>query len=391
MLTCQIVHVRPHGHPGAGLSVTRTRQSAHLKQSAGVVTVTLQRQPPAGVAEQVEPFACENSVALHVPSTNPGSQAAWPKKYVCEVPPQSAPLCAIVSTSGLTPDGHATQRPEGAQVVPLLQVLPLQQSSPRLPQLTSEQVPPVQLSPAAHEGPLAQQTSPLPPQGAAVHTPLLQVNPALHGVPPAQHGCPVPPHIAPPGQPAGGVVLDVSVMVRRHVAHLLQSAGVVTRSLHRHPPSGVAEHVEPLACDTSVAVHAPSWNPASQDAGPKSKSRAVPPQSEPLVAVVSTRVRGPGGHAAQLPATHALPATQVLPPQHGWPAAPHAVVAVHVPPVHVSPAPHGVLLRQQDWPGAPHGLASTKIPIPPGARSPGGAVADAHAVNGCPPPQAMPL
>jgi hypothetical protein len=142
--------------------------------------------------------------------------------------------------------------------LPLLQVFPLQQSCPRLPQLTSEQVPPVQLRPASHGGPLAQQSSPLPPQAAAVHTPLLQVNPALHAVPPAQHGCPEPPHIAPPGQPAGGGVLDFSVMVRRHVAHLLQSAGVVTCSLHWHPPSGVAEHVDPLACDTSVAVHAPS-------------------------------------------------------------------------------------------------------------------------------------
>jgi len=57
-----------------------TRQSAHLKQSAGVVTVTLQRQPPAGVAEQVEPFACELSVALHVSITKPASQVAGPKK-----------------------------------------------------------------------------------------------------------------------------------------------------------------------------------------------------------------------------------------------------------------------------------------------------------------------
>jgi hypothetical protein len=51
-----------------------------LKQSAGVVTVTLHRQPPAGVAEQVDPFACEVRVALHVPITNPGSQLAGPKK-----------------------------------------------------------------------------------------------------------------------------------------------------------------------------------------------------------------------------------------------------------------------------------------------------------------------
>ena len=59
-------------------------------------------------------------------------------------------------------------------------------------------------------------------------------------------------------------------MRTRQVAHLEQSEGVVTRTLHLHPPSGVAEQVEPFAWETSVAVQVPNWNPASHACAPKS-------------------------------------------------------------------------------------------------------------------------
>jgi hypothetical protein len=174
-------------------------------------------------------------------------------------------LCATVLTSGFAAGGQVTQRPDGAQVLPALHMLPGQQSCPTPPQLTTAQLPPTQLSPALQAEPLGQHGWPFAPQAAATHVPLLHVNPALQGVPAVQHACPEPPHMAPPGQPAGGAVSGFSLMVRRHVAHLLQSPGVVTCSRHRQPPSDVAEHVEPLANDTSVAVHASSWKPASQD------------------------------------------------------------------------------------------------------------------------------
>jgi hypothetical protein len=63
----------------AGCSVTTTRQVAHLLQSAGVVTRTLQLQPPVGVAKQVESLGSELRVAEHAPIVKPGSHASAPK------------------------------------------------------------------------------------------------------------------------------------------------------------------------------------------------------------------------------------------------------------------------------------------------------------------------
>ena len=76
--------------------------------------------------------------------------------------------------------------------------------------------------------------------------------------------------LAPQGQPVGGGPSGVSVTTTPHVAHLLQSRGVVTVTLHIQPPSGTAEHVEPFAAEFSVAAQVPNWKPESQFAWPKS-------------------------------------------------------------------------------------------------------------------------
>ena len=74
-------------------------------------------------------------------------------------------------------------------------------------------------------------------------------------------------HWQPVGVFSGG---GCSVTMTLHVAHFVQSVGVVTCTLHVQPETAFAVQREPLSSEMSVAEQVPKTNPGSHVAGPKS-------------------------------------------------------------------------------------------------------------------------
>ncbi len=70
----------------------------------------------------------------------------------------------------------------------------------------------------------------------------------------------------------------------------------------------------------------------------------------------------------QVPAAHSEPRSQAVPLQHGWPRAPQAGGAWHVPAVHCRPAAQSV--PQHAWPSAPHVAQPASTHVPPLAQTP---------------------